>query len=260
MRPPRPESQLGRAVAQAADLLRGATRAVALTGAGLSTASGISDFRSAGSGLWERYDPAAVASLTAFRYDPEAFLRTLQPLARQLAAAVPNAAHRALAALEAAGRLVGVITQNVDRLHHRAGSRRVVELHGSLGRATCIECYLSADTAPLMKAFVDRGQTPRCDRCGGILKPDIILFGEQLPRQQIESARALCSQADLILVAGSSLEVTPAALLPGEALRAGARLIIVNRQPTYLDGRADALLQAEVEQVLPALAHEVLDG
>jgi NAD-dependent deacetylase len=250
--------QVRRAAGRAADLLRGARLAVALTGAGLSTPSGIPDFRSAGTGLWERVDPMAVASLSSFRYDPEAFFGFLRPLASQILQAVPNAAHRALARLELAGRLAGVITQNIDQLHQRAGSRRVVEVHGNVRRATCIVCYQEFEAGPYLDQFLQAAVVPRCPECGGVLKPNVILFGEQLPRTPFEQARAWCAACDVILVAGSSLEVTPASRLPQLAVEAGARLIIVNREPTYLDPRADAVLHGDVVEVLPELALEVL--
>jgi len=243
---------------QAVSLLKEATSACALTGAGISTPSGIPDFRSAGSGLWERADPMAVASLTAFRYQPEAFFAWIHPLAAHILEAQPNAAHTALARLESAGRLKGVVTQNIDGLHGRAGSRRLFEIHGHLRQATCVACYRSFDTGRMLSSFSQSGACPRCEACGGVLKPDVVLFGEQLPQEAVRGAEALLDSSDLLLIAGSSLEVTPAALLPQRALRAGARLIIVNREPTYLDVRADVVIHQDVIDVLPALADEVL--
>ena len=248
------------AVGGAADLLRRAHHAVALTGAGISTPSGIPDFRSAGVGLWERFDPMAVASLTRFRYDPEAFFVFLQPLAAQILSAEPNAAHRALAELEQEGRLAGVITQNIDQLHQRAGSQCVLEVHGNVRRATCIACYVEFDARSYLQEFVEHGTVPRCPVCGGVLKPNVILFGEELPRATFDQARAWCAAADLLLVVGSSLEVTPVSLLPQVAIDAGARLIIINREPTYLDQRAQAVFREDLVEVLPALAAEVLHG
>jgi NAD-dependent deacetylase len=252
--------QVRRAVGRAADLLRGARRAVALTGAGLSTPSGIPDFRSAGTGLWERVDPMVVASLTSFRYDPEAFFAFLRPLASQIRCALPNAAHLALARLELAGKLMGVVTQNIDQLHQRAGSLHVVEVHGNFRRATCIGCYAEVDSETYLDRFVEDGAVPRCPGCGGVLKPNVILFGEQLPRAAFDQARVWCAGTDLLVVAGSSLEVTPVSLLPQLALQSGARLIIVNREPTYLDERADAVFRDDLVEVLPDLAAEVLGG
>ncbi len=248
----------GTPLQQAASLLRAASRPTALTGAGISTPSGIPDFRSPGSGLWEQVDPMEVASLTAFRYHPEAFFAWIRPLAERILQAEPNAAHRALARLEAAGRLVGVVTQNIDGLHGRAGSRTVHEIHGHLREAICVTCYRRTSTDGLLTRFARTGALPRCEACGGILKPDVVLFGEQLPLQTVRAAQALLASSDLLLIAGSSLEVTPAALFPQRALEAGARLIIVNREPTYLDVRADVVFRQDVIEVLPALADEVL--
>lgn len=243
---------------QAARLLKGAASACALTGAGISTPSGIPDFRSAGTGLWERADPMQVASLTAFRYHPEAFFAWIRPLADSILGSQPNAAHFALARLEAAGRLAGLVTQNIDGLHARAGSRRLYEIHGHLRTSTCVACYRSCETDSRLDQAARTGVVPRCEICGGVLKPDVVLFGEQLPHEAVRGAEALLAASDLLLIAGSSLEVTPAALLPQRALQAGARLIIVNREPTYLDERADVVFRQDVIDVLPTLADEVL--
>lgn len=245
-------------IGQAVELLRSARRTVALTGAGISTPSGIPDFRSRGSGLWERYDPMAVASMTAFRYHPEAFYRWVSPLAKRILEAEPNAAHRALARLEAVGRLAGVITQNIDDLHRRAGSIVVLEIHGHLRQATCVSCFRVFPCQDQLEKAAVEGRVPRCPVCGGILKPNVILFGEQPPLDVLRQAQTLIGSSDLILVLGSSLEVTPAALLPVPALNAGAKLILINREPTYLDERADVLLHQDVADVVPRLVDEVL--
>lgn len=231
---------------------------MALTGAGISTPSGIPDFRSGDTGLWNRVDPMEVASLMAFRRHPRRFYSWFHELAATLLAAEPNSAHLALAELEQAGALIGVVTQNIDGLHQRAGSVRVVEIHGHIRRATCMGCFHHQPAEDLLRAFVETGDPPRCDQCGGYLKPDVILLGEQLPFDQVAAARQLFSDADLVLVGGSSLEVSPASNLPFNALNAGARLVIVNLRPTYLDRRADVLIRADVAEVMPALASKVL--
>ncbi len=254
MGPAHVTDDIGRAVI----LLRASRRAVALTGAGISTPSGIPDFRSTGSGLWERYDPMAVASMTAFRYHPEAFYEWVSPLARRILEAKPNAAHLALARLEAEGRLAGIITQNIDDLHRRAGSSHVLEIHGHLRQATCVSCFRVFPSQDLIESAVAVGLVPRCPVCDGVLKPNVVLFGEQPPLDVLRQAQTLIGTSDLILVLGSSLEVTPAALLPVPALNAGARMIIINREPTYLDERADVLLHQDVAEVLPCLVDEVL--
>jgi NAD-dependent deacetylase len=243
---------------RAARLLGAARSAIALTGAGISTPSGIPDFRSPESGLWRHADPYEVASLTAFRYNPFKFFKWIHPLARLMIEAEPNPAHRALAALEDRGLLRGVITQNIDGLQQRAGSKNVLEVHGNLRTATCISCYRRYPTGSFLQDFIETGDPPRCPSCGGVLKPDAVLFGEQLPFKVMRQAEGWANEADLVVVAGSSLEVTPAALLPLRALDAGAHLIIVNQTPTYLDVRASALLRENVAVVLPALAERAL--
>lgn len=243
---------------QAADLLRRAETPVALTGAGISTPSGIPDFRSVGSGLWEQFDPLEVASQSVFRYQPAQFFEWVQPFARQIVEAEPNAAHIALARLEAAGKLAGVVTQNIDDLHGRAGSKTVFEIHGHLREATCVQCFRRYPVERKLAAFAETGEIPRCQECGGILKPEVVLIGEQLPYLVVQEAKALISRADVMLVAGSSLEMTPAAVFPVQALNRGASLIIINREATYLDKRADFIFRQDVATVLPALVQEVL--
>jgi NAD-dependent deacetylase len=244
---------------KAALLLCRARSAVALTGAGISTASGIPDFRSPGSGLWERCDPMRVASLAAFRHHPEDFFAWVRPLAESVLRADPNPAHLALAQLERSGLLAGLITQNIDGLHQRAGSRVVVEVHGHFRESTCVSCFRVFPTQPFLEAFVAEGKPPACPACGRYLKPNVVLFGEQLPWQEVQRARELLSRCDLVLVVGSSLEVTPVALFPQTALDSGACLIIINREPTYLDIRADVRFFLDAAEVLPWLVAEVLD-
>lgn len=247
-------------IRQAAAIILGSRSAVALTGAGISTPSGIPDFRSPGSGLWERYDPMAVASLTAFRYHPEFFFEWARPLAESILSAEPNDAHFALARLEAAGHLRAVITQNIDNLHYRAGSKRVLEIHGHLRQATCVRCFAEVSTHSQLSPFIAGKDIPRCALCGGILKPNVVLFGEQLPYELVNESKELFRNSDLVLVVGSSLEVLPIAYFPLEALNAGARLIIINHEATYLDERADVIIRQDVAKALPELVDEVLDG
>jgi NAD-dependent deacetylase len=237
-------------LADAIACLRASSRVVALTGAGVSTPSGIPDFRSPGSGLWEKDDPAVVASLSSFRRDPRPFFDWIRPLVQKAEQARPNAAHLALVALEEAGRLDWVVTQNIDGLHTRAGSRRVLEVHGSLRTATCQRCGEKAvGLAALSRA---EPPVPRC-ACGGVLKPDIVFFEEALPREVFDRAKRAAMECELMLVVGSSLEVMPVGYLPSIAVETGARLIVVNRDPTGMDGEADVLLRGDVAEVLPRL-------
>ncbi|MEX0788365.1 MAG: NAD-dependent deacylase [Anaerolineales bacterium] len=242
---------------RAARLVHESHRCVALTGAGISTPSGVPDFRST-SGLWRDHDPLEVASQEAFRHHPDQFFDWVRPLAAAILHAEPNSAHYSLARLEQARRLAGIVTQNIDGLHRRAGSTRVCEIHGNLRRATCVRCFHHVEAESRIHAFVASGAAPRCDDCGGVLKPDVVLFGEALPHSAVKEAESLFANADLVLVVGSSLEVYPAAALPLPALRGGARMIIVNRGSTYLDDEADVVLTGDAAELLPALADEVL--
>jgi NAD-dependent deacetylase len=244
----------------ACELIRATNRGVVLTGAGISTPSGIPDFRSAGSGLWSRYNPMEVASLSAFRYKPENFFDWMRPLARQMAHAQPNPAHIALAHLEQAGFIRAVITQNIDGLHQRAGSREVFEVHGTFQTLTCIGCYRQYPAGGYIEPYIDKGLIPRCPKCEQVLKPDVILFEEQLPYRTWTLAQQACHQCDLIIVAGSSLEVTPVANLPYEAVQNDAKLIIINQTPTYLDSRANVLLRGNVAEVIPRITRGVIHG
>jgi NAD-dependent deacetylase len=227
---------------------------VALTGAGFSTPSGIPDFRGDG-GLWSQDDPMEVASLSGFRRDPSRFYRWFWPLLEQLVAAQPNPAHRALAALERARKLRAVITQNIDGLHQRGGSREVYEIHGHVRSATCIECERQVPSEPLL-ASVRKGKTPRCS-CGGTFKPDVVLFEEDLPRGLYWLSTHALEQSDVVIVAGASLEVYPAAYLPLAALNRGARLVIINKSETHLDDRADIVLRGDVAVALPEIVERL---
>jgi NAD-dependent deacetylase len=245
------------AVQKAAALLRDAQKAVALTGAGVSEPSGIPDFRSPGSGLWEKVDPMAVASIHSFMYEPGAFYGWIRPLANIMRSAEPNPAHLALARMETAGSLSAIITQNIDMLHSRAGSHEVYEVHGHLREATCIQCYQVVEAQPYIDRLVESGEIPRCPVCGGALKPNAILFGEQLPAHAVLAAERAARTCDVMLIAGTSLLVTPIADLPRLALSRGARLILVNLEPTYVDRRADVVIHANVAEILPCLAAEL---
>ena len=248
------------AIEDAAELVRKAKRAVVLTGAGISTPSGIPDFRSEGTGLWSRDDPLEVASLMSFRTAPERFFQWFRPLAGQIFYAKANAAHLALAQLEEAGRVQTIITQNIDTLHQKAGSKCVVETHGTMRTLTCTNCYQKYDSELYLKTFIEEGLVPTCSTCNGILKPDVILFGEQLPHSAWVTAQRAVRQCDLMLVAGSSLEVLPVAGLPMQALDRGAHLIVVNNTPTYVNVRADVVIMDDVASTLPEIAKRALHG
>ena len=236
-----------------AELIRAHQPCVALTGAGVSTESGIPDFRSP-TGIWADFDPREYATLGAFRRDPEKVWRFYAPRFSMLTDAEPNAEHSALADLEELGLLRAVVTQNIDLLHTRAGSRDVVEVHGSIRTSSCPSCrarYRLADVVGLLEAGEG---APRCTRCETVLKPDVVFFDELLPEAAIERAYTLAREARLLLVVGSSLEVYPVAGLPQETLDAGGRVAVVNEGPTWVDGRAELVLRARAGEALTGTA------
>ncbi|MEA2283208.1 MAG: NAD-dependent deacetylase [Solirubrobacteraceae bacterium] len=236
--------------ARLAELIRCARSVVALTGAGISVPSGIPDFRSPGTGLWANVDPMAVAHISVWRSDPAGFWAFYGQRFARLEGKLPNAAHRALAALEQAGRLDAVITQNIDGLHAAAGTRELIEVHGSIRTASCLadgRTYPLAETRRRLAAAADG--VPRCD-CGAPLKPDVVLFGELLDEAAITRAGELARGAELMIVVGSSLEVQPVAGLPELTLGSGGRLAVVTRSATPFDAVADVKLAGDVVEEL----------
>jgi NAD-dependent deacetylase len=254
--PPRIDS----AIRRAARLIKAARKAVVLTGAGFSTPSGIPDFRTPGSGLWAKYLPMEVASLSTFRHDPEKFFTWLRPLASHMLKAEPNPAHMALAELENAGFIKAIITQNIDFLHQRAGSKNVIEVHGTFNTLTCISCYKQYSSIGFMDSYIEKGDIPFCPDCHNLLKPDVILYEEQLPLRMWTLAQKASSTCDLMIVAGTSLEVMPSASLPVKALDNGAHLIVVNQSATFIDERADLLFTNDVADIIPRIATEIFSG
>jgi NAD-dependent deacetylase len=238
----------------AAQLLTQARQAVALTGAGLSTPSGIPDFRSQDTGLWENYNPMEIATFQAFRHRPVEFFNWIRPLAQSMFQAQPNAAHYALAELKHAGWVKHIITQNIDGLQQRAGAAGVIELHGDIYTGTCINCYAVYHSDQFYADFIQQAQVPHCPVCGGIIKPNVILFGEALPVRALMAAKRAVAECDVLLIAGSSLEVAPASDLPMLARSHQAQVIIVNQGATYMDSFCDVFIPADVALAIPAIA------
>lgn len=242
----------------AAGAIRDADSVIALTGAGVSTASGIPDFRSE-DGIWTEHDPREF-HVSRFHADPEGFWRDRAELVEDLFGDVePNAAHEALADLEAAGELDALITQNVDGLHHAAGSEDPVEVHGNGRRVVCTGCNRRQDADPVFERVGEGTVPPTCEHCGEVLKPDVVLFGEPLPEHALFRAQTLSESADAYLVVGSSLTVEPAASLPRTAAERGATLVVVNLDETPLSDRAEYDFRADVTEALPRLADAVLE-
>ena len=242
--------------ARLAELIRESSSTVALTGAGISVPSGIPDFRSPGEGLWEKVDPMEVAHIDVFRREPAKFWGFYRPRFQMLGDKTPNDAHRVLAELERRGLLDAVITQNIDQLHHKAGSERVIEVHGSIRTSSCQSCGAQFPLEKVDALFDDEGAA-RCPDCSGPVKPDVVLFGEMLPAEAMAEAESLAAGADLMLCVGSSLEVYPVAGLPSVTLDRGGRIAVITKGPTAFDGdaavRMDGDVVADLDAVLAAL-------
>ncbi|MGH2975062.1 MAG: SIR2 family NAD-dependent protein deacylase [Solirubrobacterales bacterium] len=240
------------AVERLAGLVRDSGRTVVLTGAGLSVPSGIPDFRTPETGLWANVDPMEVAHIDVFERDPARFWSYYRPRFQSLGDKRPNPAHEALAELERRGLIEGVITQNIDRLHGVAGSRNVVEVHGSIETSACRSCAASYRLNE-MDALFDADGVAFCVACDGPVKPNVVLFGEMLPEKAMARAQEMAERAELLICAGSSLAVYPVASLPAVTLERGGKLAIVTKGPTPYDGEASVKLEGEVDAELSAL-------
>ncbi len=240
-------------VERLAGLIRGSACSVALTGAGISVPSGIPDFRTPETGMWANVDPMEVAHIDVFERDPARFWSYYRPRFQSLGDKSPNAAHEALAELERRGLLEGVITQNIDRLHRKAGSENVVEVHGSIATSSCRSCAATYAIDEVETLF-DSDGVAICLACAGAVKPDVVLFGEMLPERAMRQAQALAAEADLMLCVGSSLVVHPVAALPELTLASGGELAIITQGPTPYDKAAMLKLGGEVDVELSALA------
>jgi NAD-dependent deacetylase len=252
-RPINDRPALRHGVAHLAGLLRKSKRAVVLTGAGISVPSGIPDFRTPGTGLWENVDPMEVAHIDAWRRDPDRFWEFYAQRFASLIETKPNAAHTAVAELERRGLVRAVITQNIDRLHRMAGSERVVEVHGSIEWSRCMECGGRVALERVVELLGSAEGAPECLACIAPLKPDVVLFGELLPETAMAEAQALASEADLMVCIGSSLTVYPVAGLPALTQANGGRVALVTEGETPYDGESVLKLDGDVVSELDAL-------
>ncbi|MBO8167554.1 MAG: NAD-dependent deacylase [Thermoanaerobacteraceae bacterium] len=233
---------------RAKKLLEQSKRVFALTGAGISTESGIPDYRSPGTGLWEKVNPLKTASASALRNDPAEFYRTTIAQWREFSKAEPNAGHYALKELEENGYILGIITQNIDGLHLKAGSQSVLEVHGHLRTARCMQCENRVLFEEITRQLDAGTNPPRCAKCSGVLRPDVVLFEDPMSEDFLKASKVL-SGCDLLLVIGTSLQVYPVATLPQLA----KRLIIINKMPTPYDNQAELIFRESIGQVLTDL-------
>ncbi|WP_460232295.1 SIR2 family NAD-dependent protein deacylase [Aurantivibrio plasticivorans] len=243
-------------IGQIASLLRSSQCAVAFTGAGISTESGIPDFRSPG-GLWDKYQPIYFDDyMSSIEMRKESWRRKIQT-DKVIGVAKPNTGHLSLAQLVADGHLRSIITQNIDGLHQSSGisEQNIIELHGNSTYAKCLDCQKRFDLKPLLAAFEKDETLPVCDECRGIVKTGTISFGQPMPEEEMERAYVMTEAADVFIVLGSSLSVYPAAAFPENAARRGAKLIIINRDPTPLDPIADIVIHASIGETLSKVCH-----
>ncbi len=242
-------------IQKAAILLLNAKNAVVLTGAGISTESGIPDFRGE-SGIWQKYKPKIYGSIQSFLNDPSKFWKMAEEIAPTLFSAEPNPGHYAVAALEKMNILKAIITQNIDELHQKSGSIIIYEVHGNINRFTCLGCRASYNKEQILRK-IKKERNPLCDYCAAPLKPSVVLFGESLPNFEKYMSIDLAKKADIMLIAGSSLTVAPICDLPLYTLSEGGKLIIVNDEPTYLDDRAEIVINNKTGIVLPLIVKEI---
>lgn len=231
-----------------AQLLKESSRTLALTGAGISTESGIPDYRSPGTGLWNRFDPMKVACVSALKRDPAAFYQNNLKRWLEYSDAQPNPAHYALAQLEKVGLLLGVITQNIDGLHRKAGSKKVWEVHGHLRTCRCFNCESRYSFDSLVEQFDAGVNPPRCDKCKGVLRPDIVLFEDAMGEDYFQATRVI-SGCQLLIVVGSSLQVYPVASLP----EFSKKLVIINQESTPWNNQAELVIEEKSGQVFTDL-------
>ena len=250
-------------IRQVANLIRQSQKVIVFTGAGVSTESGIPDFRSPG-GVWHKYNPEDFyyQKFISSEESREKYWQMSREFFEPLKNAQPNAAHRAVVELEKMGKLDCVITQNVDNLHQRAGSspEKVIELHGTAVSVSCLSCREKYSREEIQSWLLRGVRVPKCDGCNGILKPDTVSFGQSMPPKETEESFRRARQCDLLIVIGSSLVVQPAASVPLEAKENGAKLVIINRDPTYHDSYADVVIHASAGEVMSKIMDSLKAG
>lgn len=252
-------SNLKDKIERLADLIIDAEDIVALTGAGMSTESGIPDFRSPDTGLWTKVDPGEVASIQSYVSNPEKNVDFLLELGMTIFKAKPNQGHKALARLQELGKLDGVMTQNIDGLHQRAGTENVIELHGTANEAKCMRCNEIYPITKFVNQIVHGDNQPTCGKCGGLLKPNTIFFGEALESDVLTEADQMIGMCDLLLVLGSSLLVYPVAFYPQRVVSTGAKLAIINLQTTNMDSQAEVVIHKKIGKILPKIVDNVAE-
>jgi NAD-dependent deacetylase len=234
-----------------------AEKIVALSGAGMSTESGIPDFRSPGTGLWEKVDPSEFASINSYVSTPGKNVKFMLDLGMKIFKAKPHKGHKALTKLQKMGKLEGILTQNIDGLHQRAGCRNVIELHGTASESICLKCDSVFPITKMINQVIKGDYNPSCPKCNGLLKPNAIFFGEPLKSKVLIEADKLIADCDLLLVLGSSLLVYPVAFYPQKVLAMGSKVAIINIQPTNVDNSSEVVIHQKIGNILPRVVEKV---
>ena len=250
-------SDLEEKIEKIVELILGSQNIVILTGAGMSTESGIADFRSPNTGLWEKVDPYEFGSINSYVANTSKNLKFMLEMGMNIFRARPNNGHKAITKLQKMGKLKGVITQNIDNLHQKAHTKNIVELHGTANEARCIRCHKIFPITNMINQVLQGNYSPSCDECNGLLKPNAIFFGEPLLSETLIRADEMIKDCDLMIVLGSSLLVYPAAHYPDKALSLGAKLVIINIQETHIDGYADVVIHEKIGDIFPQVIERV---
>jgi len=246
-------NDLDEKIGKFARLIIEAKKIVVLTGAGMSTESGIADFRTPGTGLWEKVDPNEFASIHSYVSNTQKNLKYMLEMGMNIFKAKPNKGHKSLTKLQKLGKLKGILTQNIDGLHHKAHTKNVVELHGTANEAICMRCKEIYPITTMINQVLKGFYSPSCEVCGGLLKPNAIFFGEPLHSETLMQADEMVSDCDLLIVLGSSLLVYPVAFYPRKVLSNGAKLAIINIQRTDMDSHAEVVIHEKIGEVLPRI-------
>jgi len=253
-------SDLNIKIKNLANLIIDSNDIVALTGAGMSTESGIADFRSPGTGLWDKVDPYEFASINSYMANTSKNLEFMLETGRTIFRARPNRGHKALTKLQKMGKLRGVLTQNIDRLHHKAHTKNIVEFHGNAYEAKCMSCGQIYEITTMVNQVMKGQSSPSCEKCSGLLKPNAIFFGEPLESETLQAADEMISKCDLLLVLGSSLVVYPVAFYPKKIISKGAKLAIINIQETDIDSAAEVVIHEKIGEVFPRIVDLVKEN
>jgi NAD-dependent deacetylase len=250
-------SNLDEKIEKIVELIYKSQNIVILTGAGMSTESGITDFRSPNTGLWEKVDPYEFGSINSYIANTSKNLKFMLEMGVNLFRAKPNKGHKAITKLQKMGKLKGIITQNIDGLHHKAHTKNIVELHGTANEARCIRCHKVFPITTMINQVLQGNYSPSCKICNGLLKPNAIFFGEPLLSETLINADKMIEDCDLMIVLGSSLLVYPAASYPDKVLSIGAKLVIINIQETHIDDYAEVVIHEKIGKVFPQIVDNV---